>query len=87
MLLMKPHHFIDILTGYGNNVTVFEPNAVFGHALHKVAHDILNDPDIKLCLTDDGDTICGPCRNLSEEGVCIHIEEKYFERAYGKWKK
>jgi hypothetical protein len=68
MLAIKPHHFVDILTAFGDGRTEFEPHH-YGHAVHLVAHAILDDPDIRLRLELGADDVCGPCRH-NIDGLC-----------------
>ena len=59
MIAIKPHHFIDIITAYGDGHRHFKPHP-FGHAVHTVAHQILADPEIVLVMELGADAICGP---------------------------
>ena len=68
MIAIKPHHFIDIITAYGDGKTHFEPHPL-GHAVHSVAHQVLGDRDAELCMELGADDICVPCTK-NEDGLC-----------------
>ena len=60
MITIKPHHFVDIVTAFGDGRTGFQPHP-YGHAVHSVAAAILADRDILLCIELGADDICLPC--------------------------
>ena len=65
---IKPHHFIDIITGLGAGQTTFEPHP-YGHAVHTVAERLIQDRDAPLQMELGADDICGPCiHNI--DGCC-----------------
>ena len=65
---IKPHHFIDILTGLGRGQE-FAPHPL-GHAVHTVAARILAERDVMLEMELGADAICAPCvKNV--DGICI----------------
>lgn len=68
MIAIKPHHFIDIVAAYGDGQTRFEPHPL-GHAVHSVAHQVLADPDVELCMELAADDICAPCVQ-NDAGQC-----------------
>jgi hypothetical protein len=68
MIKIKPHHFIDIITKYGDGCEKFEPHP-YGHALHSVAGEILADRDIEICIEQGIDDICLPCQH-NIDGRC-----------------
>ncbi len=61
-LLIKPHHFLDIIKLYGSGLESFVPNVEYGHDFWKVGNEILGDATIWLELTVGNDVICGPCK-------------------------
>lgn len=75
-VLIKPHHFIDIIKLYGSGIEMFVPDEKMGHDFYKVANKIIANPSIRLRLTLYGDDICKPCKKY--QGKCIdgltHIE-------------
>ena len=69
MLSIKPHHFIDIITTYGDGVESFSPHP-YGHAVHTVAAHILDDHDTILVMELGADDICAPCMHNCD-GACV----------------
>lgn len=61
-IIIKPHHFIDIIKLYGSGLTRFVPDEAMGHDFYRVGNLILEHPELPLCLTVEGDDICKPCR-------------------------
>ncbi len=68
-MLIKPHHFMDIIKLYGAGIEVFVPDAAYGHDFYRAANLIVGDRGTELSLTVHADDICGPCRFL-EQGLC-----------------
>jgi len=68
MIQIKPHHFIDIITGIGGGQTTFEPHP-YGHAVHTVAAHLLRQPDVLLEMELGADDICKPCK-CNVDGLC-----------------
>ncbi len=68
MINIKPHHFVDILTGFGKGNTDPEPHP-YGHAVHTVTRAVLADPDVDLRVEIGADDICTPCRH-NVNGAC-----------------
>ena len=67
-ILIKPHHFIDIITDFGGGQTRFEPHP-YGHAVHTVAERLVGDRDALLEMELGADDICRPCvHNI--DGIC-----------------
>jgi len=60
-IVIKPHHFIDILMDIGRGHTDWQPMPDFGHALHTVARRLVTAPDITLKMELGIDDICRPC--------------------------
>ena len=75
-ILIKPHHFIDIIKLYGSGIDRFVPDEKMGHDFYKVANEIIDNPSIDLKLTIDGDDICKPCKKYHEQCVdpLMHIK-------------
>lgn len=67
-ILIKPHHFIDIITSFGAGKRIFHPHE-YGHAMHVLSAQILDNPDISLTLELGIDDICKPCSH-NVCGVC-----------------
>ncbi len=67
VIRIKPHHFVDIITRYGEG-GAFGPHA-YGHALHTVAERVLSDRDVTLVLEFGADDICAPCAH-NVDGLC-----------------
>jgi len=77
LIRIKPHHFIDIITSFGDGKETFEPHP-YGHAVHTVAARILMKPDafglrrdrdILLEMELGADDICSPCKH-NIDGIC-----------------
>ena len=45
-ILIKPHHFIDIIKLYGSGIDRFVPDEKMGHDFYKVANEIIENPSI-----------------------------------------
>lgn len=68
MIIIKPHHFVDILRALGDESSEFKPHP-YGHDVHTVAARILADCDVMLQMELGADDICGPCiHNI--DGIC-----------------
>lgn len=68
-ILIKPHHFMDIIKLYGTGIHNFVPDEKMGHDFYKVANTIIHNPDVTLRLTIYGDDICKPCKKYHD--ICI----------------
>jgi len=81
---LRPHHLLDIISDYGHGVE-FSPHP-YGHALHRVAHHVLNDPDLDIEFVLAADDICFPCQHLQPDGLCddvlSQLEEPVSKQAY-----
>ncbi len=71
MILLRPHHILDIITRYGQNVQ-FKPHP-YGHALHTIAKKMIDNIDLKVQLTIGADDICRPCKHLLPSGYCDDV--------------
>ena len=71
-VIIKPHHFLDIIKLYGAGITCFVPDEDYQHDFYRIANLILADHDLPVRLTVHGDDICVPCRYYSDrgEGIC-----------------
>lgn len=70
-LKLRPHHIIDIITGYGNNV-VYQPHP-YGHSQHLVATRLLSDLNLRIKLVLASDDICKGCKHLMADGRCNDV--------------
>lgn len=61
-VIIKPHHFLDIIKLYGGGYEKFTPDKERGHDFWKVGNQILENSDVQLELTLDNDAICDPCQ-------------------------
>ena len=68
-ILLKPHHFLDIIKLYGFGLILFIPDFRYGHNFYKVANLVLENPKSIIALTTQADDVCKPCRFL-EDGKC-----------------
>ena len=69
-LRLRPHHILDIVRNIGNGRKP-EPHP-YGHRVHEVTRDILEDVDRDCILVVGNDDVCGPCIHL-HDGVCDDI--------------
>lgn len=68
-ILIKPHHFIDIIKLYGAGIERFVPDEKMGHDFYRIANEIMDNPTITLNLTIYGDDICKPCKKYQNKCV------------------
>jgi hypothetical protein len=66
-IIVKPHHFLDIIKLYGSGLDHFVPAPDFGHDFYRVGNIILDNPDAIIRLTIEGDDICIPCKYFDGE--------------------
>lgn len=85
-ILIKPHHFIDIIKLYGFGIDRFVPDEKMGHDFYKVANEIIDNPSVDLKLTIDGDDICKPCKKYHEQCIdpLTHIQGYTSKDVYNK---
>lgn len=78
MIIMKPHHFMDIIKLYGAGIETFVPDEAYKHDFYLKANEILNEHQIMIQTTIDEDDICSPCIHIGDDGLCKdginHIE-------------
>ena len=60
MIIIKPHHFVDVMRTLGDEQGEFRPHP-YGHAVHTVAAKILAYRDAMLQMELGADDICKPC--------------------------
>ena len=68
---LRPHHILDIVSGYGYGM-VFKPHP-YGHAVHRVAKAIISDTELKVEFIVGADKICQPCKHLTPDGLCDDV--------------
>jgi hypothetical protein len=66
---IKPHHFVDILTSFGDGKRSFHSHP-YGHAVHTISEQVLADRDFVLKIELGADDICGPCVH-NDGGSCV----------------
>lgn len=69
-ILIKPHHFLDIIKLYGSGLEIFVPDEKMGHDFYKIGNMILQNKNIIINITADKDDICTPCKYCSD-GICV----------------
>lgn len=67
-IIIKPHHFIDIIKLYGAGIERFISDEFMGHDFYKVANELIDHPTINVKLTVY-DGICRPCKKYN--GRCV----------------
>lgn len=71
---IRPLHFVDIICDHGAGTEVFEPHP-FGHAVHTVANQMLEDKTTLLEITLEPDAICIPCVHNVDD-VCDSLLDR-----------
>lgn len=69
-IIIKPHHFMDIIKLYGSGINHFVPDEKMGHDFYRIANIILENHDVLLRLTTEADDICRPCY-MCQNHKCI----------------
>ena len=85
MITIKPHHFVDIVTAFGEGCVDPQPHS-YGHAVHSVTKEILSNRDVLLRLEFGADDICQPCRH-NVNGLCDDTIDASFRPAAPKSKR
>jgi len=85
MITIKPHHFVDIVTAFGEGCVDPQPHP-YGHAVHSVTKEILSNRDVLLRLEFGADDICQPCRH-NVNGLCDDTIDTSFRPAAPKSKR
>ena len=75
-ILIKPHHFVDILRTLGGEQVQWKPHP-YGHDEHGVAARLLADRDVILQVELGADDICKPCIH-NVDGCCDDIIDTSF---------
>ena len=76
VIAIKPHHFVDLITMLGDGLRRVEPHP-YGHAVHRVAEEILDNPETELVIELGADDICRPCcHNI--DGLCDDVIDTSF---------
>ncbi len=60
---LRIHHFFDIIRDIGKGKT-FTPHPYY-HSYHKVAIQILENPELKLIIVTESDNVCNGCIHLA----------------------
>ena len=68
MISIKPHHFVDIVTAFGEGRVDPQPHP-YGHAVHSVTKQVLSDREVNLRMEIGDDDICHPCCH-NVDGLC-----------------
>ena len=68
MTAIKPHHFVDIITNFGEGKYAVDPHP-YGHGVHTVTRRLLENRDEPLRIELGIDDICAPCIHHID-GVC-----------------
>jgi hypothetical protein len=76
-LELRPHHLLDIVSDYGHGIR-HQPSA-YGHALHRVANEVLGRLDQEITFVIAADAICQPCRHLNSDGQCDDVLDQLVE--------
>ena len=69
-LRLRPHHILDMVRNIGNGRKL-EPHP-YGHRVHEITREILEDVDRQCILVIGNDDVCGPCVHL-HGGLCDDI--------------
>ena len=87
-MVIKPHHFMDIIKLYGGGIQVFVPDTDYGHDFYRAANEIIGNHRIQIKVTSGADDICGPCRFLGSDKTCTdcisHIKGIRSKNSYNK---
>ena len=78
-VLIKPHHFVDIIRTLGDEQGEFAPHP-YKHNVHGVAAQILANRDVLLQMELGADDICQPCVH-NKNGVCDDTIDTSFRPA------
>jgi len=72
MIVIKPHHLLDIFKLYGAGLEKFIPDPLYGHDFYKIGNLILKNPKTRVKFTSGSDDICKPCK-FNKNGNCIDV--------------
>ena len=76
VILIKPHHLVDIIRDLGGERIAFEPHP-YGHNVHGVAEKLLVNRDAVLQMELGADEICQPCIH-NVDGACSDVIDTSF---------
>ena len=76
VILIKPHHLVDIIRALGGERIAFEPHP-YGHNVHGVAKKLLENRDAVLQMELGTDEICEPCIH-NVNGACNDVIDTSF---------
>lgn len=83
-VVIKPHHFMDIIKLYGSGINEFVPDLKMQHDFYRVANMIIHNPATILKLTTGGDDICRTC--LKYRTVCVDtIDHRISKDEYNRY--
>jgi hypothetical protein len=71
MMILRPHHVLDIITGLGKGVH-YNPHP-YGHSQHLVVARLLADPTQPITFVLGADDICAGCRHLQANHTCDDV--------------
>jgi len=71
MIIIKPHHFLDVIKLYGKGIERFVPDEEYNHNFYSVANEIISNHQVPIQIALGEDDICSPCKYLDENGICI----------------
>lgn len=83
-ILLKPHHFLDIIKLYGFGLSLFIPDPKYGHNFYKVGNLILKSPKAIIILTAGSDDICKSCKFL-KNGKCTDKIKNFTYSSKDEW--
>ena len=75
-ILIKPHHFVDIMRALGSGNVDWKPHS-YGHNLHGVAARLVADCRATLQIELGADDICQPCIH-NADGQCDDVIDTSF---------
>jgi hypothetical protein len=78
-ILIKPHHFVDIIRALGDGQEQFTPHP-YGHNVHGVAAEVLANRNGLLQMELGADDICSPCVH-NRDGLCDDAIDTSFRPA------
>jgi len=71
MLRLRPHHILDIVRNIGNNRSLVPHE--YGHLVHVITQEIIDDVNQYCKLVIENDDICGPCKMLDKQNRCMDV--------------
>ena len=84
-LLLKPHHFLDILKLYGTGLDNFIPDKKYCHDFYKIGNIILKNPLAIIQLTTGVDDICKPCYFLKNNKCIDKMQNDFIYLSKQEW--